>query len=138
MLLAARHFRYTRVAVCSPGLNLDLSRVAEGGVQWLRDTHFQYYASGEYFPPVMALPVPEFMDSPVYGSQWGIYAAQDIASNVFIGQYACDLLHGYDLILCRKKDSIMRYTNRGDPDDIFLAPRDYCGHIPLVNGGKNG
>ena len=71
----------------------------------------------------------------MFGAQWGLFAVEDIAANVLIGEYACDLLHGFDLLLCRKPDSIMRYSGIGLPTDIFLGPRDYCGHVLLINGG---
>ena len=30
----------------------------------------------------------------------------------------------------------MGYVGSGVHTDIFLAPRDYCGHVALVNGGE--
>jgi hypothetical protein len=41
-------------------------------------------------------------------------------------------MHSNDLILCKKLDSVMKYV-----DDIYLAPRDYCGYILLMNSGKS-
>jgi hypothetical protein len=43
-------------------------------------------------------------------------------------------LKGKDLILCKKLDAVMKYEPY---DDIYLAPRDFCGFIPLMNSGKN-
>lgn len=84
---------------------------------------------------MIALPAP-IKDHSVYGSEWGIYADEDITPNVLIGEYASDLLHGFDLILTRKPDYITHYSGSGGPKNIYLAPRDYCGMVPLVNGGK--
>ena len=30
----------------------------------------------------------------------------------------------------------MVYMGSGVPTDLFLAPRDFCGHVALVNGGE--
>ncbi len=86
-------------------------------------------------PPIEARPTREYLDHPVYGSQWGIYATAPIASNVFIAEYGCDLLQGSDLVLCRKSDSIMRFSEGGSAADVFLAPKDYAGLAILVNSG---
>jgi hypothetical protein len=55
---------------------------------------------------------------------------------VFVGEYSCDIIQGKDLVLCKKSDSIMRYSGGNTPRDTFLAPKDYCGYIPLMNTGK--
>jgi hypothetical protein len=41
---------------------------------------------------------------------------------------------GNDLILCKKLDTVMEYV---DQDDIYLASRDFCGYIALMNSGKS-
>ena len=72
-----------------------------------------------------------------YGTQWGIFATQDIPERVLIGEYATDILRGTDMILCRKLDSVMEYTGNTLPSDAFLAPKNHAGYITLVNSGSN-
>ena len=59
----------------------------------------------------------------------------NIPKDVLIGEYACDLLEGRDMVLCKKSDSVMRYSGGGSPKDVFLAPKDFAGYVLLVNTG---
>jgi hypothetical protein len=43
-------------------------------------------------------------------------------------------MQGSDLVLCKKKDSIFRYTGGSSPRDVFLAPKDFTGWATLING----
>ena len=40
------------------------------------------------------------------------------------------------MVLCKKSDSVMRYSGGGSPKDVFLAPKDFAGYVLLVNTGK--
>lgn len=98
---------------------------------------FNHYISGQYFPPIQALPISdqEYDPHAVFGSQWGIYAVKAIPKLVLIGEYACDVVGGRDMIWCRKPDSVMMYSGHSTPRDVFLAPVDYAGYVLLVNCG---
>lgn len=69
----------------------------------------------------------------VFGTQWGIFAKEDIPEEVLLGEYACDIVIGADLQMCKKMDTIMMLSGRNTPDDTFLAPILYCGFVSLVN-----
>ena len=56
-------------------------------------------------------------------------------ANVLVGEYGCDLLHGYQLAICKKLDTIMSYTGGTTPSDIFLAPKDCASYVNLINTG---
>jgi len=66
------------------------------------------------------------------GIHFGLFATERIDSHVLIGEYACDIMMQNDLILCKKIDSIMKYTPNSH---AYLAPRDFCGFIILMNSG---
>lgn len=72
--------------------------------------------------------------NPVFGTQWGIFAREDIEAGVLLGEYACDVVEGRDLLLCQKMDSIMMFGLTNTSTDPFLAPILYCGYLLLVNG----
>jgi hypothetical protein len=46
------------------------------------------------------------------------------------------VLQGKDLLLCKKIDSIMRYSGGSSPFDVLLAPKDYAGFVILINTDK--
>jgi len=58
-------------------------------------------------------------------------------TNTLIGEYAADLLSGSNLILCKKIDSVMMYTDDNSPSGVFLAPLHYSGYITLVNSEED-
>ena len=117
----------------SPGLEVNFPESYWKDVKWLPVKEFESYSKGDYFPPVQARLTPEFEDHPVYGSQWGLFTTETMSANVLVGEYGCDILMAKDLMLCRKSDSIMEYTGARSIKDAFLGPRDYCGHVLLVN-----
>lgn len=79
----------------------------------------------------------DYAPHPVFGTQWGIFSTDTIPKDCLIGEYACDVLRGKDLILCKKMDTIMVLSNKNTPSDIYLAPKDYGGYVLLVNSGKH-
>ena len=83
-------------------------------------------------PPIAVKPLFNFEPDRQYGTHFGIFATEDMAENVLIGEYACDVMQSRDLILCKKMDSVMKYTNT----DHYLAPRDFCGYVLLINSSK--
>jgi len=87
-------------------------------------------------PPIEVLPVKGHLLHPVFGTSFGIFATENIAKDLFIGEYACDILNGVDLSICKKPDSIMDLSGNNSSEDVYLGPKDYCGYILLVNSGK--
>jgi hypothetical protein len=71
----------------------------------------------------------------MFGEQIGIFAKENIAENVLIGEFAADLPNSAMMSMCRKADSIISYSEGYSPEDVFIGPKDYCGYIPLVNTG---
>jgi hypothetical protein len=45
-------------------------------------------------PPVAAKPMREFDQKSGFGTEFGLFAMETIPKDVFIGEYACDLLNG--------------------------------------------
>lgn len=45
-------------------------------------------------------------------------------------------MNGKDLILCRKNDSIMQFSNDDSPQDVYLAPRDFASYVLLINSAR--
>ena len=43
---------------------------------------------------------------------------------------------GRNLSSCRKNDSIMLYSTKNGPAEVYLAPKEFCGFIALVNGAE--
>lgn len=136
ILLNARHFRYTRVAVFNQALPASFPGVNWSGVEWMKLPEYHHYIKGRYFPPIKVrpLPLPDFDPANVFGTQWGVFASKKIKENVVLGEYGCDVVEGTDLQLCRKMDSIMMYSGWNTAEALFLAPIIYCGYIPLING----
>lgn len=52
---------------------------------------------------------------------------------MLIAEYACDILQGHNLILCKKPDSIFRHSGGSSPQDTYLAPKDFSGLATLMN-----
>lgn len=115
ILLAIRRFRYTRVAVLSPGYPIRLPNNYWRGVKKLILPNFHEYIAGNYFPPIAIKPVPDIENNKFWGVEWGIYATENIGAKVLIGEYACDVIQGSDLILCKKGDSIYRHSGGSTP-----------------------
>lgn len=46
-------------------------------------------------------------------------------------------MNGRHLMSCKKNDSIMLYSEKNGPRDLFLAPKDFCGYIPLINSSHD-
>ena len=84
-LLALRRFRYARTAVKPAGLEFTMPEAWGEEIEVLKCPQFDSYLQGHYYPPVEVLPVSTFIDDPIFGSQWGIFAAEDIDSDVLIG-----------------------------------------------------
>jgi len=84
-------------------------------------------------PPIQIKPLLNYKAHERYGTHFGIFATARIDSHVLIGEYACDIMMKNDLILCKKTDSIMKYTPNSN---TYLAPRDFCGFIIFMNSGN--
>jgi hypothetical protein len=121
-LLASRRFRYTRVAVCSPGYELG--------------TNLEFWRDAEWLNVLASMPISMAHTShpfkhslrrskahPVFGQQWGLFTVEDIAPNTLIGEYACDVLAGQELVLCEKPDSIMQYSGEHSKRPILGISR---------------
>lgn len=66
-------------------------------------------------PPIRVEPILDYVPDAVFGAQWGIFATEVIPKDCLIGEYSCDLLKGSDLVLCKKMDSIMMYSEKNSP-----------------------
>jgi len=84
-LLALIRFRYTRVAVKSPGYE-ELSYRFEywKGVPKIEMPNFYKYTQGNYFPPIQAK-LTGYGENSAFGANWGIFATSDIPVHALIG-----------------------------------------------------
>lgn len=72
------------------------------------------------------------------GTGFGLFAAEDIEKNCFIGEYAADILNGSNMIKIKRYDSVMTLVAGTRPSNtLMIGPRDYCGYVCLINGAKH-
>ena len=43
------------------------------------------------------------------------------------------MLNGKDLMMSKKSDSLMMYSENNSPEDVYLSPKDYAGYVTLAN-----
>ena len=84
-LMTARHFRYCRVPVISPCLQIVFPADYWREVGWLDLPEYQDYLDGNYFPPIEVLPLPDSPNHSTFGTQWGVFATENIPAGTFIG-----------------------------------------------------
>lgn len=77
ILLAARKFKYTRVAVL-PEYQIDFPKRYWEMVEIVSMPEFKFYINGKYTPPIQAQPIDAYVQDPVFGTQWGIFAKDTI------------------------------------------------------------
>jgi hypothetical protein len=141
VLINPRHFRYTRTAVLNKALPVHLPDNYWSGLEWSgvgEAAIVPALSVREVLSTNPAATSPRLCPSPVFGTQWGVFAREHIDAGVFLGEYACDVVEGKDLILCQKMDSIMMFGPINTPSDPFLALFsikyiDSCSNLSIVS-----
>lgn len=117
----------------SPGYEVNFPHNNWDRVDKLNLPLYSHYIEGRYFPSLEIKPDLEIHTHRFWGAEWGVYATENIDAHVFLGEYACDILSGKDLVVCKKSDAIFRHSGGSKMNDSYLAPKDFAGYITLVN-----
>jgi len=93
---------------------------------------FEDYQAGNYFPPLF---VDKSGDRTISGAGFGLFAAEDIPKDCFIGEYAADILNASNSIYIKRYDSVMKLVEGTRPTNtIMIGPYKHCGYVCLING----
>ena len=66
---------------------------------------------------------------------FGLFAAEDIEENCFIGEYAADIVSGNNCIRIKRPDATMYLIESRSPiKSLTIGPSIRCGYVCLING----
>lgn len=85
----------------------------------------------KYFPPITIKP---FGNKSVDGTGFGVFATSLIVPNVFICEYATDLVNGSQARFIKRNDmQYSLYHDEHPSKSLILGPIKFCGYGPLIN-----